>query len=125
MIWKFADLIMKPEQMEEITLKDAQKRVDDWIKTVGVKYFSELTNLGILTEEVGELARVMVRKYGDQSSKKSDEGKELADEMADVLWVLICLANQTGVDLTEALNKNFEKKNIRDSKRHKGNEKLK
>jgi len=125
MIWKFADLIMKPEQMEEITLKDAQKRVDDWIKTVGVKYFSELTNLGILTEEVGELARVMVRKYGDQSSKKSDEGKELADEMADVLWVLICLANQTGVDLTEALNKNFEKKNIRDSERHKGNEKLK
>jgi NTP pyrophosphatase (non-canonical NTP hydrolase) len=125
MIWKFADLIMKPEQMEEITLKDAQKRVDDWIKTVGVKYFSELTNLGILTEEVGELARVMVRKYGDQSSKKSDEGKELADEMADVLWVLICLANQTGVDLTEALNKNFEKKNERDNERHKQNEKLK
>ena len=111
--------------MTEITLKDAQKRVDEWIKTVGVKYFSELTNLGILTEEVGELARVMVRKYGEQSSKKSDEGKELADEMADVLWVLICLANQTGVDLTAALNKNFEKKNKRDGERHKGNEKLK
>jgi NTP pyrophosphatase (non-canonical NTP hydrolase) len=111
--------------MEDVTLKQAQGKVDEWIKTVGVKYFSELTNLGILTEEVGELARVIVRKYGEQSSKKSDEGKELADEMADVLWVLICLANQTGVDLTEALNKNFEKKSLRDGERHKGNEKLK
>lgn len=111
--------------MEKITLKEAQEKVDGWIKTVGVKYFSELTNLGILTEEVGELARVIVRKYGEQSSKKSDEGKDLADEMADVLWVLICLANQTGVDLTDALNKNFEKKNIRDAERHKANEKLK
>jgi NTP pyrophosphatase (non-canonical NTP hydrolase) len=111
--------------MNEMTIKEAQSKVDGWIKTVGVKYFSELTNLGILTEEIGELARVIVRKYGEQSSKKSDEGKELADEMADVLWVLICLANQTGVDLTEALNKNFEKKSLRDGERHKGNEKLK
>lgn len=98
--------------------------IDNWIKTVGVKYFSELTNLGILMEEVGELSRLMVRTYGEQSFKESDKGKEIADEMADVLWVLICLANQTGVDLTEALQKNFEKKNIRDIDRHKNNEKL-
>jgi NTP pyrophosphatase (non-canonical NTP hydrolase) len=111
--------------MNEITIREAQAKVDGWIKSVGVKYFSELTNLGILTEEVGELARIMVRKYGDQSFKKSDEGKELTDELADVLWVLICLANQTGVDLTEALNKNFEKKNSRDAERHKQNDKLK
>jgi len=116
---------VKTKYMEEITLKQAQEKVDGWIKTVGVKYFSELTNLGILTEEVGELARIIVRKYGEQSYKKSDEGKELADEMADVLWVLICLANQTGVDLTEALNKNFEKKSLRDGERHKNNNKLK
>jgi len=109
----------------DITLKQAQTDVDQWIKTVGVRYFNELTNLGILMEEVGELSRLMVRKYGEQSFKESDKGKELSDEMADVLWVLICLANQTGVDLTEALQKNFEKKNIRDANRHQENEKLK
>lgn len=106
-------------------IKEAQQQVDHWIKTVGVRYFSELTNMAILTEEVGELARIMARKYGDQSFKESDKNKDLADEMADVLWVLICLANQTGVDLTQALVKNFEKKNIRDANRHKDNEKLK
>ncbi len=109
----------------ELTIKQAQLDVDQWIKTVGVRYFNELTNLGILMEEVGELSRLMVRKYGEQSFKESDKGKELGDEMADVLWVLICLANQTGVDLTEALQKNFEKKNIRDANRHQENEKLK
>lgn len=108
----------------EITLQQAQNQVDHWIRTVGVRYFSELTNMAILTEEVGELARIMARKYGDQSFKESDKQKDLADEMADVLWVLICLANQTGVNLTEALEKNFEKKNIRDADRHKNNEKL-
>jgi NTP pyrophosphatase (non-canonical NTP hydrolase) len=108
----------------DITLRDAQQQVDGWIKTVGVRYFNELTNLGILMEEVGELSRLMVRTYGEQSFKESDKGKQLSDEMADVLWVLICLANQTGVDLTEALQKNFEKKNIRDADRHKQNPKL-
>ncbi len=108
-----------------MTFQQAQQDVDTWIKTVGVRYFSELTNMVILTEEVGELARIMARKYGDQSFKESDKDKNLADEMADVLWVLICMANQTGVDLTEALKKNFEKKNSRDSERHKNNEKLK
>ncbi|HEX7846433.1 MAG TPA: nucleotide pyrophosphohydrolase [Chitinophagaceae bacterium] len=107
-----------------MTIQNAQQQVDQWIKTVGVRYFSELTNMAILTEEVGELARLMARKYGDQSFKESDKGRELGDEMADVLWVLICLANQTGVDLTEALQKNFEKKTNRDAGRHKGNEKL-
>jgi NTP pyrophosphatase (non-canonical NTP hydrolase) len=110
--------------MQDITIKQAQADVDNWIKTVGVRYFNELTNLGILMEEVGELSRLMVRKYGEQSFKESDKGKNLADEMADVLFVLICLANQTGVDLTTALEKNFEKKNFRDAERHKGNEKL-
>lgn len=109
----------------KMTIQEAQQQVDGWIKTVGVRYFSELTNMAILTEEVGELARLMARKYGDQSFKKSDEGKDLGDEMADVLWVLICLANQTGVDLTTALQKNFEKKSIRDAERHQQNEKLK
>lgn len=109
----------------ELTIKQAQLEVDQWIKTVGVRYFNELTNLGILMEEVGELSRLMVRKYGEQSFKETDKGKDLGDEMADVLWVLICLANQTGVDLTEALQKNFEKKNIRDVNRHQENEKLK
>jgi NTP pyrophosphatase (non-canonical NTP hydrolase) len=108
-----------------MTINQAQQQVDQWIKTVGVRYFTELTNLGILMEEVGELSRLMVRKYGEQSFKESDKGKELSDEMADVLWVLICLANQTGVNLTEALQKNFEKKNLRDGERHKKNEKLK
>src|SRR5215210_5715219 len=108
----------------DITLKEAQQKVDEWIKTVGVRYFGELTNLGILMEEVGELSRIMVRKYGEQSFKDSDKGRDLADEMADVLWVLICLANQTGVDLNEALQKNFAKKTARDFDRHKNNEKL-
>lgn len=108
-----------------MTFQQAQQDVDTWIKTEGVRYFSELTNMVILTEEVGELARIMARKYGDQSFKESDKDKNLADEMADILWVLICLANQTGVDLTEALKRNFEKKNSRDSERHKNNEKLK
>ncbi len=108
-----------------MTLEEAQKRVDDWIRTYGVQYFSELTNMAILTEEVGEVARIISRKFGDQSFKPSDEDKNLADELADVLWVIICLANQTGVNLTEALEDNFRKKTTRDSERHKNNEKLK
>lgn len=108
-----------------MTITQAQQQVDGWIKTVGVRYFSELTNMAILTEEVGELARIMARTYGDQSFKESDTNRDLADEMADVLWVLICLANQTGVDLTTALEKNFEKKSTRDAERHRKNEKLK
>ena len=108
-----------------MTIQQAQQDVDEWIKTVGVRYFGELTNLGILMEEVGELSRLMVRKYGEQSFKESDKGKEISDEMADVLWVLICLANQTGVDLTKAIEQNFEKKNIRDATRHLENPKLK
>jgi len=107
-----------------MTIEYAQQKVDEWIKTTGVRYFSELTNMAILTEETGELARIMARTYGDQSFKESDKNRNLADEMADVLWVLICLANQTGVDLTDALQKNFEKKKIRDSERHKQNPKL-
>ena len=107
-----------------MTIEQAQKDVDQWIQTIGVRYFNELTNLGILMEEVGELSRLMVRQFGEQSFKESDKNKDLADEMADVLWVLICLANQTGVSLTDALNKNFEKKNIRDATRHQENEKL-
>ena len=105
-------------------LSEAQQEVDQWIKTYGVRYFSELTNMAILTEEVGELARIMARTYGDQSFKKSDLGKDLADEMADVLWVLVCLANQTGVDLTAAVEANFAKKTARDKERHRGNPKL-
>jgi NTP pyrophosphatase (non-canonical NTP hydrolase) len=117
---------IKTEIMEKnLTIAQAQELVDQWIKTVGVRYFNELTNMTILMEEVGELARIMSRTYGEQSFKESDKGKDLGDEMADVLWVLICLANQTGVDLTKALEKNFEKKNIRDLDRHKNNEKLK
>ena len=108
---------------EEITIREAQKMVNDWIKTYGVRYFSELTNMAVLTEEVGELARIMARKYGDQSFKEGEK-QDLGDEMADVLWVLMCLANQTGVDLTEALKKNLEKKTSRDKKRHLENEKL-
>ena len=107
-----------------MTIQEAQQKVDEWIKTVGVRYFGELTNLGILMEEVGELSRLMVRIYGEQSFKKSDEEKNLADEMADVLWVLLCLANQTKVNLTEALLKNFEKKTTRDATRHLHNDKL-
>ena len=107
-----------------MTLENAQNQVDEWIKTYGVRYFGELTNLAILTEEVGELARIMARTYGDQSFKKSDLKVELADEMADVLWVLICLANQTGVNLTDAFEKNMHKKTLRDSERHLQNTKL-
>ena len=110
--------------MQPITIEEAQQKIDDWIKTVGVRYFNEMTNLGILMEEVGELSRIMVRTYGEQSFKESDKGKLLADEMADVLWVLLCLANQTGVNLTEALQQNFEKKSRRDATRHKENDKL-
>ena len=115
---------MKNDQ-EKLTLSEAQEQVDHWIKTVGVRYFNELTNMTILMEEVGELARLMSRTYGEQSYKESDKGKDLGDEMADVLWVLICLANQTGVDLTAAFRKNLEKKTKRDIDRHQNNEKLK
>ena len=108
-----------------MTLRNAQDTVDDWIKTIGVRYFGELTNMAILTEEVGELARIIARRYGEQSEKESDKNRDLGDEMADVLWVLICLANQTGIDLTEAFAKNLEKKNTRDATRHLDNEKLK
>jgi NTP pyrophosphatase (non-canonical NTP hydrolase) len=108
-----------------MTIKEAQELVDKWIKTNGVRYFNELTNMAILTEEVGEVARIIARQYGEQSFKKSDKEKNLGDEFADVLFVLICLANQTGVDLTEALEKNMEKKSIRDKNRHWDNEKLK
>lgn len=107
-----------------MTLNEAQQQVDHWIKTYGVRYFSELTNMAVLTEEVGELARLMARRYGDQSEKESDRGKDLGDEMADVLWVLLCLANQTGVNLTEAFAKNMEKKTQRDKDRHRHNPKL-
>ena len=107
-----------------MTIEQAQHEVDQWIKTVGVRYFSELTNLGILMEEVGELSRLIVRKYGDQSYKETDKGKELGDELADVLWVLICIANQTGINLTDAFQNNFEKKNTRDAVRHLNNKKL-
>ena len=111
--------------MEELTLKEAQAQVDHWIKTYGVRYFNELTNMTILTEEVGELARIMARTYGEQSFKESDQHRDLGDEMADVLWVLICLANQTGVDLTAAFAKNLQKKTQRDQERHLNNQKLK
>ena len=110
-------------EKKEITIREAQKMVDDWIKTYGVRYFSELTNMTVLTEEVGELARIMARKYGDQSFKEGEK-HDLGDEIADVLWVLMCLANQTGVDLTEALKKNIEKKTTRDKNRHINNNKL-
>lgn len=108
-----------------MSIKEAQTQVDQWIKTHGVRYFNELTNMTILTEEVGELARIMARRYGEQSEKESDKNKDLGDEMVDVLWVLICLANQTGVDLTEAFKKNLEKKTARDKDRHHQNPKLK
>jgi len=108
-----------------MTINEAQETVDQWIKTTGIRYFNELTNTAILMEEVGEVARIMARKYGEQSFKKSDEDVNLADEMADVMFVLICLANQTGINLTEALEKNLEKKTIRDVDRHKNNEKMK
>lgn len=108
-----------------MTLQEAQQQVDNWIKTYGVRYFNELTNMAILTEEVGEVARIMSRRYGEQSFKESDKDKDLSDELADVLWVLLCIANQTGVNLTEALERNITKKTQRDSTRHKNNSKLK
>jgi len=108
-----------------MTLQEAQQQVDRWINTTGVRYFNELTNTAILTEEVGEVARIMARRYGEQSEKESDKNKDLGDELADVLWVIICLANQTGIDLTEAFKKNLEKKNVRDKDRHQQNDKLK
>ena len=107
-----------------MTIEQAQQQVDQWIKTTGVRYFNELTNMAMLTEEVGEVARIIARRYGEQSEKESDKDKILADELADVFWVLICLANQTGVNLTEAFQKNIEKKNFRDHSRHKENPKL-
>jgi NTP pyrophosphatase (non-canonical NTP hydrolase) len=107
-----------------MSINDAQQQVDGWIKTHGVRYFSELTNMAMLTEEVGEVARIIARRYGEQSEKESDKSKDLGDEMADVLWVLMCLANQTGVNLTEAFQKNLQKKTLRDSSRHHNNPKL-
>jgi NTP pyrophosphatase (non-canonical NTP hydrolase) len=108
-----------------MTIDEAQKQVDQWINTTGVRYFNELTNMAILTEEVGEVARIMARRYGEQSEKESDKNKDLGDELADVMWVVMCLANQTGVNLTEAFQRNLEKKNLRDRDRHHQNEKLK
>jgi len=108
-----------------MTIAEAQSKIDEWITTVGVRYFNELTNMAQLTEEVGEVARIIARRYGEQSEKESDKDLDLGDELADVLWVVMCLANQTGVDLTAALERNFQKKNIRDIDRHKNNEKLK
>ena len=110
---------------EELTIKEIQKKVDDWIKTYGVRYFNELTNMAILTEEVGELARLVARTYGEQSFKETDKNRNIADEMADIFWVLVCMANQMNVDLTNAFLKNLEKKTIRDNKRHFENNKLK
>jgi NTP pyrophosphatase (non-canonical NTP hydrolase) len=107
-----------------MTIEEAQLKVDEWIKTYGIRYFNELTNMAILTEEVGEVARIIARTYGEQSFKKSDESKKLADELADVLWVLLCIANQTNTNMTEAFEKNLEKKTLRDSNRHKENSKL-
>ena len=117
-------IVRKKNKMEEITIKKAQKMVDDWIQTVGVRYFNELTNMAILTEEVGEVARIIARKFGEQSNKKSDENLDLADELADVIFVLICLANQTGIDLEEAIIKNIAKKTSRDAQRHVENKKI-
>lgn len=107
-----------------MTIEELQQQVDQWITTTGVRYFSPLTNMAILTEEVGEVARIMARRYGDQSEKPSDQGRDLGDELADVIWVVTCLANQTGVDLTKALERNFEKKSTRDATRHRDNPKL-
>ena len=107
-----------------MSIQEAQEQVDQWINTMGVRYFNELTNMAMLTEEVGEVARIIARRYGEQSEKESDKNKVLADELADVLWVLICLANQTGIDLTEAFKKNLEKKTLRDKDRHRENDKL-
>lgn len=119
------ELQSNDQTSEELTIKALQAKVDYWINTTGVRYFSELTNTAVLMEEVGELARLMARTYGDQSFKESDKDRDLADEMADILWVLVCLANQTGVDLTAAIGRNIEKKTKRDAERHLNNEKLK
>lgn len=116
---------MTPTNNEQLTISEAQQQVDQWIKTNGVRYFNELTNMAMLTEEVGEVARIIARRYGEQSEKQSDKSKDLGDEMADVLWVLMCLANQTGIDLTEAFQKNLQKKTDRDKDRHHNNPKLK
>ena len=115
---------MTTSDKDQLTIAEAQQQVDQWIKTTGVRYFNELTNMAMLTEEVGEVARIIARRYGEQSEKESDKSKDLGDEMADVLWVLLCLANQTGVNLTEAFHKNLEKKTDRDKDRHKQNKKL-
>lgn len=115
---------LNSKQLNIMTIKEAQTAVDEWIKTYGVRYFNELTNMVLLTEEVGELARIIARIYGEQSFKESDKNRDMADEMADILWVLMCLANQTGVDLTEAFAKNMEKKTSRDKERHINNDKL-
>ena len=123
---KFKILAMKVENTKKnLTINELQRMIDDWIKTVGVRYFNELTNLAMLTEEVGEVARIMARQYGEQSFKESDKNADLADELADVLFVLVCIANQTGIDLTAAMLKNLEKKTKRDATRHHNNEKLK
>ena len=120
----FISLSLGAYKISFMEIKDAQKKVDEWIKDFGVRYFNELTNMAVLTEEVGEMARIISRRYGEQSEKESDKNKDLGDEMADVLFVLICLANQTGVDLEKAFNKNLTKKSVRDKNRHKENKKL-
>ena len=120
----FISLSLDAYKISFMEIKDAQKKVDEWIKDVGVRYFNELTNMAVVTEEVGEMARIISRRYGEQSEKESDKNKDLGDEMADVLFVLICLANQTGIDLEKAFNKNLTKKSVRDKNRHKENKKL-
>jgi NTP pyrophosphatase (non-canonical NTP hydrolase) len=125
MLVYLANTRKKEKMQEDLSIKEAQEKVDHWIKTIGVRYFSELTNMAMLTEEVGEVARIIARRYGEQSEKESDKNKDLGDEMADVLWVLLCLANQTGIDLTAAFHRNMEKKSIRDKDRHQQNPKLK
>lgn len=125
MLVYLANTSNKEIMQEDLSIKEAQEKVDHWIKTIGVRYFSELTNMAMLTEEVGEVARIIARRYGEQSEKESDKNKDLGDEMADVLWVLLCLANQTGIDLTAAFHRNMKKKSIRDKDRHQQNPKLK
>lgn len=122
---KLITLRLQPHRPRKMTIKEAQEKVDQWIQQYGVRYFNELTNMAQLTEEVGEVARIISRRYGEQSEKESDKGKDLGNELADVLWVVICLANQTGIDLEEALNQNIKKKTDRDGERHRNNKKLK
>lgn len=124
LIWRVYGQLLSQDIKSKMTIEEAQKTVDEWIKTIGVRYFNELTNMAMLTEEVGEVARIIARRYGEQSAKESDKAKDLGDEMADVLFVLICLANQTGIDLTTALQKNLDKKTKRDATRHLENTKL-